>query len=173
MLTKFGQPRVMALLLALTLFRHLIDGFRNSDLRSLVADLLGVDTAQYTSNQMTYDLRRLRLKGLIYRPPGRNRYFVTPYGWKVERRFSRLDARAFRPAIAMFTANDAVLPFPLRGALNRVDNQLDELIYDAFPFKKPDENLTLSERNHLHQTVKGLRTDYRTSHLHYRIRFSA
>jgi hypothetical protein len=30
---------------------------------------------------MTYDLRRLRLKGLIYRPPKTNRYFVTPYGW--------------------------------------------------------------------------------------------
>lgn len=80
---KYGQPRVTALLLALTLFHHLINGFRNSDLRSHVADLLGVDTAEYTSNQMTYDLRRLRLKGLIYRPPGRNRYFVTPYGWKV------------------------------------------------------------------------------------------
>ena len=87
---KFGQPRVMALFLALTLFHHLIDGFRNSDLRSHVADLLGVDIAQYTSNQMTYDLRRLRLKGLIFRPPGRNRYFVTPYGWKVARLFSRL-----------------------------------------------------------------------------------
>ncbi len=39
---KFGQPRVMALLLALTLFQHLIDGFRNHDLRQHVADLLGV-----------------------------------------------------------------------------------------------------------------------------------
>ena len=41
---KFGQPRVMALLLALTLFQHLIDGFHNRDLRGLVADLLGVTT---------------------------------------------------------------------------------------------------------------------------------
>jgi len=133
---KFGQPRVMALFLALTLFHHLIDGFCNADLRSHVADLLGMDTAQYTSNQLTYDLRRLRLKGLIYRPPGRNRYFITPYGWKVARLFSRLDARVFRPAMAMFTANDAVLPFPLRRALNRVDDQLDKLIYNAFPLQK-------------------------------------
>src|SRR3982750_4438350 len=133
---KFGQPRVMALFLALTLFHHLIDGFCNADLRSHVADLLGMDTAQYTSNQLTYDLRRLRLKGLIYRPPGKRRYFVTPYGWKVARLFSRLDARVFRPAMAMFTANDAVLPFPLRRALNRVDDQLDKLIYNAFPLQK-------------------------------------
>jgi hypothetical protein len=133
---KFGQPRVMALLLALTLFQHLIDGFRNRDLRQHVADLLGVKVSDYSSNQMTYDLRRLRLKGLIYRPPGTSRYFVTPYGWKVARLFSRLDARIFRPAMAMFTANDAVLPFPLRRALDSVDTQMDKLIYNAFPFSK-------------------------------------
>ena len=77
---KFGQPRVMALFLALTLFHHLIDGFQNRDLRVLVADLLGVTRADYTASQMTYDLRRLRLKGLIFRPPRTHRYFLTPYG---------------------------------------------------------------------------------------------
>jgi hypothetical protein len=133
---KFGQSRVMALFLALTLFQHLIDGFRNRELRQQVADLLGITVADYTSNQMTYDLRRLRLKGLIYRPPDTNRYFVTPYGWKVARLFSRLEARVFRPAMAMFTGNDAVLPFPLRQALDRVDAQLDLLIYDTFPMAK-------------------------------------
>ena len=92
--------------------------------------------AEYTPHQMTYDLRRLRLKGVIYRPPKTNRYFVTPYGWKVARLFSRLDARVFRPAMAMFTANDAVLPFPLRQSLDRVDSQLDVLIYEAFPLPK-------------------------------------
>jgi hypothetical protein len=130
---KFGQPRVMALLLALTLFQHLIDGFPNRDLRILVADLLGVTITEYTGAQMTYDLRRLRLKGLLFRPPKTHRYFVTPYGWKVARLFSRLEARVFRPAVAMFTGNDAVLPFPLRASLDRVDAQLDELIYEAFP----------------------------------------
>jgi hypothetical protein len=55
----------MALFLALTLCHHLLDGFRNHDLRQHVADLLGVSVAEYTSNYMTYDLRRLRLKGLI------------------------------------------------------------------------------------------------------------
>ena len=130
---KFGQPRVMALFLALTLFQHLIDGFHNRDLRALVVDLLGVTPNEYTASQMSYDLRRLRLKGLIFRPPKTNRYFLTPHGWKVARLFSRLDARVFRPAMAMFTGNDAVLPFPLRASLNRVDAQLDELIYQAFP----------------------------------------
>ena len=56
---KFGQPRVMSLLVALTLFQHLIDGFHNRDLRALVADLLGVKAEEYTTAQMSYDLRRL------------------------------------------------------------------------------------------------------------------
>lgn len=133
---KFGQPRVMALLLALTLFQHLIDGFHNRDLRALVVDLLGVTSDEYTAPQMTYDLRRLRLKGLIFRPPKTHRYFLTPYGWKIARLFTRLETRVFRPAMATFTSNDAVLPFPLRVSLDRVDAQLDELIYEAFPQAK-------------------------------------
>src|SRR5438132_11583270 len=52
---------------------------------------------EYTGAQMTYDLRRLRLKGLIFRPPKTHRYFLTPYGWKVARLFARLEARVFRP----------------------------------------------------------------------------
>src|ERR1700683_5155633 len=133
---KFGQPRVMALFLALTMFQHLIDGFHNRQLRAQVVDLLGVTSEQYTASQMTYDLRRLRLKGLIFRPPKTHRYFLTPHGWKIARLFSHLEARVFRPAVAMFTGNDAVLPFPLRASLNRVDAQLDELIYEAFPQTK-------------------------------------
>ena len=61
---------------------------------------------------------------------------MTPHGWKVARLFSRLEARVFRPAMAVFTSNDAVLPFPLRRALDRVDGQFDQLIYDAFPLPK-------------------------------------
>jgi len=133
---KFGHPRVMALFVALTLFQHLIDGFHNRDLRQHVIALLGVTGGQYTTSQMTYDLRRLRLKGLIFRPPKTHRYFLTPYGWKIARLFTRLEARVFRPALAIFTGNHAVLPFPLRASLLRVDAQLDELIYQAFPQAK-------------------------------------
>jgi len=72
---------------------------------------------------MTYDLRRLRLKGLISRPPKTHRRFLTPYGWKIARLLSRLESRVFRPAMAVFTTNDAVLPFPLRASLDRVETQ--------------------------------------------------
>jgi hypothetical protein len=133
---QVGQPRVMALFGALTLFQHLIDGFHNRDLRTRIVDLLGVTSNEYTASQRTYDRRRLRRKGLIFRPPKTHRYFLTPHGWKIARLFTRLEARVFRPALAMFTSNDAVLPFPLRASLDRVDAQLDQLIYEAFPQAK-------------------------------------
>ena len=68
-----------------------------------MADLPGVATEQYRASQITYDLRRLRLKGLIFRPPRTNRYFITPYGWKVARLFSRREARVFSPVMSMFS----------------------------------------------------------------------
>jgi hypothetical protein len=133
---KFGDPRVMALFLALTLFTNLVNGFRNRDLRSSVADLLETDSCYYNAAKMTYDLRRLRLKGMIARPPGTNKYFLTPHGWKVARLFSRLEARVFRPALTAFNKSPAALPSGLRDALDKVDRQIEDLIRQAVPVKK-------------------------------------
>ena len=125
---RFGDPRVMALPLALTLFQHLVDGFHNRDLRQHVAGLLGSGLEGYSVSQMTYDLRRLRRKGLIYRRVGTRRYFATPYGWKV--------ARVFRPAMVVFGEDRNGLPPTLSAALERVDHQLDALIDNAVPDRK-------------------------------------
>lgn len=133
---RFGQARVTALFVAVTMFQHLIDGFRNCDLREHVAGLLGVGPGGYSAGQMTYDLRRLLRKGIIFRKPGTNRYFVTPYGWKVSRLFARLEARVFRPAMAAFGTEVTGLPPPLREALKAVDAQFDALIHQAVPFRK-------------------------------------
>lgn len=74
---RFGDPRVMALLQAITGFTHLPQGFRNRDLRPRVEALRA---RRYTAAQMTYDLRRLRLKGLIHRIPDTHRYTARTYG---------------------------------------------------------------------------------------------
>ena len=77
---RFGQPRVMALFVALSLFQHLIDGFQNRDLRTQVAHLLGVALGDYSASQMSYDLRRLRRKGLIHRPAAEPALLAHPVG---------------------------------------------------------------------------------------------
>jgi hypothetical protein len=75
---RLADRRVMALLAALCLFLHLPEGFRNRQLRSHVAALLGEDLQQDSAAKMSYDLRRLRLKGLIYRKAGSTRCYLTP-----------------------------------------------------------------------------------------------
>ena len=94
---RFGEPRVAALLEALCSVEHLFDGLTNATLRTQVSALLGVD---YRANQATYDLRRLRLKGLIERVAHTNRYRVTAYGRRVATFFTRLSKRVALPALA-------------------------------------------------------------------------
>jgi len=47
---------------------------------------------------MTYDLRRLRLHGLIERVPHSHRYRITSTGAQVAMFYARLYTRALRPA---------------------------------------------------------------------------
>jgi hypothetical protein len=123
---KLGDTRVMALFLFLTLFFHLLNSFRNAELRKHVADLLDMD---YNSTMMTYDLRRLVRKGIICRVAHTNRYFLTTYGLKVFRFLSRLNARIFRPTFLDITSTEpSPCPKSLRKALDRVDREIDLLI---------------------------------------------
>jgi hypothetical protein len=74
---RFGDPRVMALAGALCSTLLAATGITNKSLRALMTGLLA---APYSPGQMTYDLRRLRLAGLIHRIDHTNRYVLTPDG---------------------------------------------------------------------------------------------
>ena len=126
---RFGDPRVMALLHALCRFAHLPRGFRNRHLREHVSTLLG--WAQYSPGQMTYDLRRLRLKGLISRIEGSHRYILTSYGLKVALFYSKLYLHLLRPGWASLEEPADSLPRPLRRALNQVDEEIHHLCEEA------------------------------------------
>ena len=128
---RFAQPRVMALFAALASFVPATHGFTNASLRTRVADLLGVEHDQYSASQLSYDLRRLRLKGIIWRVPHSNRYLLTPYGRKVVLFFTRLHARVFRPGFAALDPA-VVIPSPLATALTQVDHEIDRLLDDAY-----------------------------------------
>jgi DNA-binding HxlR family transcriptional regulator len=77
---RFADQRVHALLHALILFRQLAEGFRAADLRRHLAALSGNDPASISQGAITYQLRRLRLHGLIERVPQSFRYRVTDFG---------------------------------------------------------------------------------------------
>ncbi|MDP2661728.1 MAG: hypothetical protein Q8R28_13455 [Dehalococcoidia bacterium] len=124
---RFGDPRAMALFHALCSFAYLPQGFRNRDLRPHIAGLLGLDETTYTANKMTYDLRRLRLKGLIHRIPGSTRYTVTTYGLHVALFCSKVYLRILRPGWAALTPDPDKLPRPLADALLQVDAEVQTL----------------------------------------------
>lgn len=129
---RFGDCRVMAVLHALTSFGLVPEGFRNRDIRSQVAALLGLTQEQYTPGRMSYDLRRLRLRGLIARIPGTQRYIVTTYGLKVAFFYSKVHLRILRPGWAALANNhSADVPRPITSILNKLDAEVDRLCNDA------------------------------------------
>jgi hypothetical protein len=121
----FGQPRVMALWAALVYHAHRPDTFRNKPFRQTVAQLWGVSADEYTSAQASYDLRRLRLKGVIERIPHTHTYQLTELGLKVATFLTKLYERLFRPGLASVLP-DQSFPSDLARALDTVRRVVDE-----------------------------------------------
>jgi hypothetical protein len=95
-------------------------GFTNKSLRILIAGLLGSD---YRPNQMTYDLRRLRLAGLIRRQPRSNRYRLTHDGIRIAIFYTKIYNRMLIPLTA---ADQPQAPPELRAALNTISRHVDD-----------------------------------------------
>jgi hypothetical protein len=127
---RFGDPRVQALFQALVLFCLLPEGFRNRDLRGHFARLLGIDPTALTQGQMTYQLRRLLMHGLIERIPDTHRYRLTEHGLHTALFFTRLYARVIRPGLSLIYPKGLPTDHPLRRAFNSVDKQINELCHE-------------------------------------------
>ena len=128
---RFGDPLVLALFAVLVLFRLLPCGFRSRDLREHIAPLLGHDPSQWTPGRLTYQLRRLRLHGLIQRIAGTNRYEVTERGYRIALWFQRCHARLMRPALGELLTDFAPTNPVLRDAIERFDKAVQRYVDDA------------------------------------------
>jgi hypothetical protein len=113
---RFGDPRVHALLAAIAVSRSQPAGLVNRDLRHQLAQLTGTTAEDITPGAMTYDLRRLRLHGLIERIPHTNRYRPTPLGWRTSWFYTHAYNRYLRTATADMA--DPASTSPLRQALD-------------------------------------------------------
>ena len=122
----FDSVRTQALLSALVVFHLLPDGFRNADLRALLAPLLGLDPSLMTQGRMSYDLRRLRLHGLIERLPGTHRYTVTTRGFHLAVFLTRVHHRLLRDGLADILDEHAA-DNPLRHELQRLDTVVQQI----------------------------------------------
>jgi len=140
---KLDDPRLLAVMQALTGFAHLARGgrFRTRDLHQTAADALGQTTATYRLGQLRYDLATLRAKGLVLKVPNTHTYRVTPQGMRICVLFLKLAQRVYAPFAAASLqpiAYDSQLTPDRRAHLDTlyagVDRALD-LLLDHLGFK--------------------------------------
>ena len=115
----------MALAGALSLSLSGACGVTNKSLRALTARLPGTG---YSASQMTYDLRRLRLNGLIRWIEHTHTYALTPDGQRIAIFYTKLYNRLLRPLAA---ADQPQAPPALRQALTVIDHHVEDHIARA------------------------------------------
>jgi hypothetical protein len=140
---KLDDPRLLAVMQALTCFAHIAHGgrFRTRDLHQRAAEALGLTTAAYRLTQLRYDLAKLRAKSLVVKVPKTQAYRLTPSGFRICVLFLKLAHRVYAPlaaAVLRLIATDALLPDDRRYALDQryadIDHALDRLLdYLGFP----------------------------------------
>ena len=128
---RFADPRAHALLHAVILFRQLAQGFRSSDLRQHLAALSGRDPQSISQSAITYQLRRLRLHGLIERMPNSFRYRVTQFGLRAALFFTRAYNRLLRPGLAAALPTLRASDTTLKPAFDKIDQQINAWINQA------------------------------------------
>lgn len=121
---RFGDPRTQALLSALVLFLHLPRDFALRDLREHVAPLLGLLPSDLSQSRMSYDLRRLRLHGIIERVKGKHRYRLTSFGLRAAIFLTRVYNRVLRPGLSMLAPGSHATS-PLRKHVEKLQRVVD------------------------------------------------
>jgi hypothetical protein len=128
---RFDDLRVQALLTVLLLFVFQIRGFSARQLREPLAQLLGINPADLTPGRMTYDLRRLRLHGIVERVPASHRYRLTALGLRVALFFSRTYARLLRPGFAEIVPGAPPGQSQLRRWFDRLDHEIERYCQES------------------------------------------
>jgi hypothetical protein len=116
---------------AILCFALQVCGFTNRELRERLAPLLGLGADHLTAGRMTYDLRRLRLHGLIERLPKSHRYRLTKKGIITALFFTRSYARVLRSGIAQALPIDWSGATPLRRSFDAVLQGIDGFVAEA------------------------------------------
>ena len=107
---------------------HAVTGITNKSLRALMTGLLAAgSSADYSMNQASYDLTRLRRNGLIVRVAGHNRYRLTDDGLAFAIFYTKIHNRVLRPLMAAAPPT----PPPLRAALRTIDQHITARLADA------------------------------------------
>lgn len=80
---------------------------------------------------MTYQLRRLRLHGLIERIPKTHRYRLTDFGFRVALFCTRAYSRIPRLGLGLVLPATSSLPCPLRRSFDRLEQEVNSWVDQA------------------------------------------
>jgi hypothetical protein len=127
---RLGDRRVRALRGALTTFGLIPGGLANKTRRQHGPGWLGLPPSADSGAQISDDLRRLRLKGLLARIPTSQQYVLTELGTQVAVFFTKLSTRLDRPGLAALVPAQP-LPSPLAHALTPVSDLVQSAISEA------------------------------------------
>ena len=122
---RFADPNTPALLMALVTFVLHSRDFTNEDLREQLAPLLGMSPRQISKGRMSYNLRRLRLRGLTERRPKSHRYRVTPFGLKTALFNTLVYSRVLRPGLATLIPEHLPDDPQIRVAFRNLESAID------------------------------------------------
>jgi hypothetical protein len=125
------RPRSQALFQVLLLFCFLPCGFAAKEVRGLLAQLLGLDPGAIPPGRISYDLRRLRLHGLIERLPGTLRYRPTAEGLRIAAFLSRVSGRVLTPGLAQILPEIPPANTALRRAFDGLSQATRQFIEEA------------------------------------------
>ena len=128
---RFTDPMVQAVWNAMLLFDLLPAGFSNRDLRTNLAALLGKLVEEFTQGRMTYQLRRLRLHGLIERIPNTHRYRLTSFGFRAAVFCTRTYARILRSGLGLSLPATSSFPCSLRRSFDKLEREVNAWVDQA------------------------------------------
>ena len=128
---RFGAPGSMRILEALGCAGLLFQAFSNTDLRQVLVERLGTPPDEAGSGHVSYQLRKLKDKGLVRKVPRRNRYTLTDLGYRTCMFFTKLHQRLLTPGLDRMNETLRGNPSPfghsLDRALDALNRRLDRL----------------------------------------------
>jgi hypothetical protein len=95
-----NNPRMQAVIEAVTKFAAAPNGFRASDIAAQVREIMGYSEDTYTSRKAAYDLKKLRGKNVIRRVRKSRRYEIVPEGLRAVTALLVLREKVIKPVLA-------------------------------------------------------------------------
>src|ERR1700724_2358694 len=109
----------------LLLFLLVQGTFTHKDVREHLAPLLGKKPSQLSPGQITYDLRRLRLRGFTERIPKTHRYRITAKGLRTAIFYTGLYNRSMRTGLAIISPSEARPELPLAKSIRAAETAVN------------------------------------------------